>query len=335
MPFIDTHCHLDAPAYDDLAAVCRQSEQAGVEVIVAVGSRLASNRKILALQQQQPARVWATLGLHPERPDASWEEVEAVLDQLRVHRERVVAVGEVGLPHYALLDGSMTAEQAQRHEAFLHVLVKGAVELALPVVLHAPHAAADKALAIVRRYEPPGAVFHWHKGRPETTAAICAAGYFVSVTPEVCYRARDRDLVRAVPLRNLLLESDGPWPYGGEFAGRPTTPAMVTRLAAEVARLKGMALDEVKEAVWENAQRFFGRGSGPDAPPLLRTVSTAAARRAAARRRPAARTGRRRPSGRAGSRGGWRERRRRRRRRGRCTAPGRTGFGPCGRGSWR
>ena len=260
MPFIDTHCHLDAPAYADLAAVCDQSEQAGVAVIVAAGTGLASNRSILALQRRQPAHVWAALGLHPERPDASWDEVEAVLDQLRVHRDRVVALGEVGLPHYALLDGSMTAQQARRHEAFLHALVKGAVDLGLPVVLHAPHTAADKALAVVRRYELPGAVFHWHKGSPATTASICEAGYFVSVTPEVCYRERDRELVRAVPLRNLLLESDGPWPYGGEFAGQPTTPAVVARLAAEVARLKGVALDEVREAVWQNAQRLFGRG---------------------------------------------------------------------------
>ena len=260
MPFIDTHCHLDAPAYDDLAAVCRQSEQAGVEVIVAAGTGLTSNRSILALQQQQPAHVWAALGLHPERPEASWEEVEAVLTQLRMHRDRVVALGEVGLPHYALLDGSMTAEQARHHEAFLHALVKGAVELGLPAVLHAPHAAADKALAIVRRYEPPGVVFHWHKGSPETTAAICEAGYFVSVTPEVCYRERDRELVRTTPLRNLLLETDGPWPYGGEFAGQPTTPALVARLAAEAARLKGVSLGEVREVVWENAQRLFGGG---------------------------------------------------------------------------
>ena len=268
MPFIDTHCHLDAPVYDDLDAVCHQSEQAGVAVIVAAGTGLASNRSILALQQQQPAHVWAALGLHPERPEASWEEVEAVLAQLRMHRDRVVALGEVGLPHYALLDGSMTAEQARRHEAFLHTLTKGAVALGLPVVLHAPHAAADKALAIVRRYEPPGVVFHWHKGSPETTAAICEAGYFVSVTPEVCYRERDRELVRAVPLRNLLLESDGPWPYDGEFAGQPTTPAMVACLAAEVACLKGASLDEVREVVWQNAQRLFGCGEpGSDLPP--------------------------------------------------------------------
>ena len=275
MPFIDTHCHLDDPAYSDLDTVCRSSEQAGVKVTVAVGTGLASNRRILGFTQRQPARVWAALGLHPERSDASWEEVEAVVEQLALYRDRVVAMGEVGLPHYALRDGSMSAESARRHEAFLHALVKGAATLELPVLLHAPHAAADTALGIARLYEPPGAVFHWHKGSRETTAAICAAGYFVSVTPEVCYRQRDRDLVRATPLRSLLLESDGPWPYGGEFAGQTTTPALVARLAAEVARLKGVSLEEVRDVLWDNARRLFGRrrpdsdtprrqGVGPD-----------------------------------------------------------------------
>lgn len=259
MPLIDTHCHLDDPAYADLGAVCRNSREAGVEAIVAVGTGSASNRRILGLQRRHPAQVWAALGLHPERTDASWEEVERVLYQLESCRERVVALGEVGLPHYALRDGSMGPDQARRHEAFLHALVKGAVQMGLPVILHAPHAAADTALAILRRCEPPGAVFHWHKGNQETTAAICDAGYFVSVTPEVCYRQRDRELVRATPLRSLLLETDGPWPYGGEFAGRPTTPAMIARLAAEVARLKGVPPDEARVVLRENAGRLFGR----------------------------------------------------------------------------
>ena len=259
MPYIDTHCHLDAPAYADLAAVCRSSDQAGVQAIVAVGAGSVSNRRILALQQRRPGHVWAALGLHPERSDASWEEVETVLEQLGTHRDRVVALGEVGLPHYALQDGSMSPEQARRHQGFLHALVKGAAALDLPVVLHAPHAAADAALAIVRRYQPPGAVFHWHKGNEAATKAICDAGYFVSVTPEVCYRQRDRDLVQGTPLRNLLLESDGPWTYGGEFTGQATMPTVVARLAAEVAFLKGVSLEEVRDVVWDNARRLFGR----------------------------------------------------------------------------
>src|SRR5262245_26069393 len=116
MFLVDVHCHLDAPAYSDVAAVCQQSRQAGVTVTVAAGTGLQSNRRILALQAQAPDQVWAALGLHPERLDASWEELEAVLAQVQEHRRCVVALGEVGLPHYALLDARMTLEQAQVRE---------------------------------------------------------------------------------------------------------------------------------------------------------------------------------------------------------------------------
>ena len=256
---VDVHCHLDAAAYADPEAACRESAEAGVTAIVAAGTGLASNDHILALHAQFPHQVGAAIGLHPERVDASWSEVEAVIEQIERHRDRIVAVGEIGLPHYALLDGRMDPEQARQHEDYLHALVKAAARLDLPVVLHAPHeSAAARALAIVQRYEPPGAVFHWHKSTPETAAAICAAGYHISITPEVCYRDRDRQLARAVPLANLLLESDGPWAYGGEFSGRPTTSALVARAADEVAQIKGAPLDAVAAATTANAQRVFG-----------------------------------------------------------------------------
>jgi TatD DNase family protein len=75
----------------------------------------------------------------------------------------------------------------------------------------------------------------------------------------VCYRKRDQHLVQMVPLANLLLESDGPWPYNGEFTGHPTTPALVARTAVEVARLKGVSVTEVQEITTANARRLFGR----------------------------------------------------------------------------
>lgn len=259
MTLVDVHCHLDAPAYHDVTTVCQQSRQAGVPVTVAAGTGLQSNGRILALQEQAPGQVWAALGLHPERRDASWEELAAVMAQVQEHRARVVALGEIGLPHYALLDNRMTPEQVQEREAMLHALVQAAVRFALPVVLHTPHAASAVALQIVQRYAPPGALFHWHKGSPETTAALCQAGYFLSVTPEVCYRERDRQLVQAVPLENLLLESDGPWAYSGEFTGQLTTSALVARVAEEVAQLKGVPLADVQQVTTTNAYRLFGQ----------------------------------------------------------------------------
>ena len=121
------------------------------------------------------------------------------------------------------------------------------------------HDAAPVALQIVQRYQPPSAMFHWHKSDPAITAAICEAGYFISVTPEICYRERDQELVRTTPLGNLLLETDGPWPYNGEFDGQRTTSALVLRVAEEVARLKQMPLADVQEITTANARCWLGQ----------------------------------------------------------------------------
>src|SRR2546425_13165399 len=117
MTLVDVHCHLDAPAYRDMPAVCQQSRQAGVTVTVAAGTGLQSNARILALQEQEPGQVWAALGLHPERLDASWGEPEAVIGQIQEHLAQLVALGVIGLPHYALLDDRMTPAPAHERAA--------------------------------------------------------------------------------------------------------------------------------------------------------------------------------------------------------------------------
>jgi TatD DNase family protein len=127
----------------------------------------------------------------------------------------------------------------------------------LPVILHAPHGAAVAALEALRRHGIERAVFHWHKAPAEVTRNIVEAGYMISVTPEVVYRERDRELVEAVPIESLLVESDGPWSYQGEFGGAPSGPWVVSRVAEEVAKIKGLPVDEVMFQISANTCELF------------------------------------------------------------------------------
>jgi TatD DNase family protein len=124
-------------------------------------------------------------------------------------------------------------------------------------VLHAPHDTAAHALALLRAEGVERAVFHWHKASPEVTQAIVAAGYYISVTPETCYRACDQALVEAVPLSNLVIETDGPWPYNGEFEGQLTEPTFLGRIVEAIARLKGVAPEHVEAIINTNTRRLF------------------------------------------------------------------------------
>jgi TatD DNase family protein len=108
----------------------------------------------------------------------------------------------------------------------------------------------------------PAAVLHWHKADPVVTRTLLDLGVFLGITPEVRYRERDRRLVGEVSLARLLAESDGPWEYGGPWAGRPGEPSMVTEVAAAIAHIRDLPLDAVADRLDANARRCFGDAIG-------------------------------------------------------------------------
>jgi TatD DNase family protein len=257
MPLIDTHIHLTSPRYSDVAGLVARAQQAGIAGAVAAAVDEASSQGILALLDAFPSFVLGGLGVHPERQVAD-DETARVIALIRRERARLVAIAEVGLPWYSIRErpdrDTLIAAAAPRLRRFLQL----AHELDLAVVLHAPHDTAGPALALLKAEGVRRAVFHWHKATPEVTQAIVEQGYYISVTPETCYRQRDQELVAAVPLSHLVLETDGPWPYNGEFEGRLTEPTFLGRIVDAVATIKRLERDEVAELVAANARRLFG-----------------------------------------------------------------------------
>jgi TatD DNase family protein len=256
MRLIDTHIHLASSRYTDLPGLVARAQQAGIAGVVAAAVDEASSHQILAMRDAFPAFVHGGIGVHPERPVTD-AEVERVIALIRRERPRLVAIAEVGLPWYTIRERVDRAALIGAAKPRLQGFLRLARELDLAVVLHAPHESAAPALALLRAEGVERAVFHWHKAAPEVTRAIAGHGYYISVTPETCYRDRDRELVATVPLSNLVIETDGPWPYGGEFEGRPTEPTFLGRIVDAVATIKGLEQAEVGEIVTKNAMKLF------------------------------------------------------------------------------
>ena len=255
---IDSHCHLHDPAFGNLRDTLRTALAFDVYGVIGVGCDPASNIQTIVATTTSPRGVWGCLGFHPDWTHLTDADLEVVEEQLRVHHARVVGLGEVGLPWYSLPDAPDAAALMARGRARLDRLLALAARYDLAVALHAPHGAAVGALEALKRHGIERAVFHWHKAPAEVTRAIVDAGYFVSVTPEVVYRERDRELVEQVPLTSLLVESDGPWKYGGEFATVDTSgPWLVSRVAEEVAKIKGVPVDDTMQQLTDNACALF------------------------------------------------------------------------------
>jgi len=254
---VDSHCHLHDAAFADTRAMLSRAMASDVWGVVAVGCDPATNARTLAAADGHRKSIWAALGFHPEWEALTEADLEHVEAQIAQHHGRIVAVGEIGLPWYNLTAAADAAGRMAQGRARLGRLLRLATRFDLPVVLHAPHGAAADAVEELRRAKVERAVFHWHKAPMDVTRAIVDAGHFVSVTPEVVYRERDRELVEAVPLDSLLVESDGPWQYGGEFEGEPSGPWVAARVAEEVAKIKRLPVDETMYRLSVNVCRLF------------------------------------------------------------------------------
>jgi TatD DNase family protein len=253
---IDSHCHLHDPAFADVRGTLTKAVAHGVYGVVGVGCDPETNLRTLAAATAAPKGVWACLGFHPDRnlTDGDLDVVEA---QVSAHHARLVGIGEIGLPWYSLTDAPDAADRMTRARGHLDRLLALAARYDLAVALHAPHGAAVGALEALGRHGIERAVFHWHKAPADVTRALVERGYFVSVTPEVVYRERDRELVEAVPLGSLLVESDGPWKYSGEFAALASGPWLVSRVAEEVAKLKRLPVEDTMAELTANTCRLF------------------------------------------------------------------------------
>ena len=252
---IDSHVHLDADQYPDPSGAIKRARDAGVTAMVVPGVGPSSNRAALELASEYPGIIFPALGFHPERLEHSEDDARVVLAMIERERVSICAVGEVGLPWYG--DRAADPSVIAAAKLMLARFARAAVALDLPLIIHAPHARAAEALAIIHDARVTRAVFHWHKSDEQTTRAILDARYFISLSPEVAYRARDQDLARMLPADRMLVETDGPWPYGGQFAGRATEPAMVKEVVAALAHIRCATFEDIAESTTSNARALF------------------------------------------------------------------------------
>jgi len=252
---IDSHVHLDADQYPDPSSAIKRAQDAGVSAMVVPGVGRESNRRVVELGRQYPGVVFPAVGFHPEQFENSEHDALEVLETIARERDSICAVGEVGLPWYGDRARDAVVRDAAKLRLARFAELAAAMDLAL--ILHAPHQSAAEALAIIGEAGVTRAVFHWHKSDEQTTRAIIKAGYFISLTPEVAYRERDQDLARMIPSDRMIVETDGPWPYGGQFAGRLTEPAMIKDVVVAFAHLRCTTFEEIAAATTANAHALF------------------------------------------------------------------------------
>lgn len=254
---VDSHCHLDFPDLSrDLDGVLARMREAGVGQALCISVNLEHWGRVRDLANAH-ANLHATVGVHPDEQGGEEPTVERLLALAAT--PRVVAIGETGLDYYR-----QTGDTAWQRERF-RVHIQAARRAAKPLVVHTREAARD-TIDILRAEGAAevGGVMHCFTESSEVAAAAMDMGFYISFSGIVTFKSAGalREVVRAVPLERLLVETDAPYLAPVPFRGQRNEPAYVRYVAAQVAAIKGVALEEVEEVTARNFSRLFGVAVG-------------------------------------------------------------------------
>jgi TatD DNase family protein len=269
----DTHCHLDFNKFDeDRQLVLQRATDAGVTRILIPALDLESSFSAIKLAESNP-NVYAAVGFHPTDLDKFSETAFEETKKLAGHA-KVVAIGEIGIDYYWVKERE---ERAFQHEALRRQL-EFAASINKPVIIHMREEgdawfgqASIDLLRILSEWDrelrdqnnplaqKPG-VLHSFNGNLETAQKALALNFYIGVTGPVTYKNAEekRNIIKQLPMTQLLIETDSPFLTPVPHRGRRNEPAFVTYIADKIAEIHRTTREQVSEITARNAAHLFG-----------------------------------------------------------------------------
>ena len=265
---IDTHCHLDAEAFQqDLSEVLQSATDAGVERMLTIGITRQTSEAAVVLANRH-AQVSAVVGIQPnyaqEATDEDWQRIV----ELSAHPQ-VVGIGETGLDKYwdfAPLE--IQRDFFRRHLSFSRQCGK-------PFVVHCREAEAE-VLDMLRQdfaNGPLNGLMYSFCGDADMAAECIEMGMYISFAGMVTFKKSDelRAVAKMVPEDRLLVETDAPYLAPPPYRGKRNEPSYVVETAKVGAEVFGLSYADFAAQTQDNFDRLFTKAARPqgaaDRPP--------------------------------------------------------------------
>lgn len=248
---IDVHCHLEY--IENPEKVILEAKERGMKGIVTSVADPREAEKILNLREKYSDFLFVSLGFHPEYAKEYGEkEITKYLELIKKNREKIVAIGEIGLDYFWNKDEREREETKNIFKIFLDL----ANELDLPVVIHCREAYQD-LLSILKEKNSQKVCLHCFSGSEGNLKEALSRGYFISFATNICYTKKHPRLAKIVPLEKLLLETDAPWLDPDSPKTLTNRPWKIEKSAKVIAEIKEVPQNQILEITAQNAKKIF------------------------------------------------------------------------------
>lgn len=250
--YIDSHCHLDFPELaENIDDILAKMHSNAVSYALCVSVELDKFSEIIQLVNGRD-NLYASVGVHPDY-ELETEPTQEQLVELAAH-PKVIAIGETGLDYYRL-----TGDLEWQRERF-RTHIRAAIECKKPLIIHT-RSAADDTLRLMQEEHAAqiGGVMHCFTENLAVAQAAIEMGFYISFSGIVTFKntIQIKEVATSIPLNRILIETDSPYLAPVPFRGKLNQPAYVKHVAEEIARLRGVSVEEVGMETTNNFNRLF------------------------------------------------------------------------------
>ncbi len=250
---VDSHCHLYDKKLNELRDDILKNLQKDNQIAICNGDNIETSELSILLANQNK-NVYATVGIHPHEAknfnDNSIKELKLLLNS-----PKIVAIGEIGLDYYY----NFTEKSEQINALSKQIIL--ASEVNLPCVFHVRDATKDFLNLIkelYKKYKIKGYI-HSFSGSIETAKIYLKYNFYIGINGIITFKNANKmlDVVKFIPLENILIETDSPYLTPVPYRGAPNRPEYVELVAKKIAEIKNIDIEKVKEITTQNAKKFF------------------------------------------------------------------------------
>ncbi len=250
--FIDVHCHLDKLIEEGITAekAIKNAKAKKVDKMVVNGTDHSQNQIILELANKHK-EVLPALGIYPiDALKLSEKEIDEEIEFIKENKKLIFAIGEVGLD----LKEEDLHKTLDKQKKILTKFVELSIELKKPVIIHSRKAELH-TIELLENLNAKKVIMHCFSGKMSLVDRIAKNGWLLSIPANSHYSQQFQDVIKRVPIQNLLCETDTP--YLHPLKEWPNEPANVIYSYKKIAEIKGIKLQEAEKQIEDNFNKLF------------------------------------------------------------------------------
>ena len=250
--WIDTHAHLDKLKID-VSDVIRQAQSFSVHRIITIGTEKEDWNQVIQLAEKWP-EVYGTLGMHPHTAENFNKDCENFL-QKNLKKERIIAVGEIGLDYYY--------EHSKRdiQKDVFRLQLNLAEKFNLPVEIHTREAEEDTIEILSSFKGRVRGLLHCFTGSYEMAKKALDLGFNISFSGILTFKNSEklRETCKKIPLNRMHIETDSPFLAPQNYRGKENQPSWVVCVADAVAQIHNVKKETLSNQLVKNTLEIFNR----------------------------------------------------------------------------